>query len=444
MHSRHEMNDDNLENSTDVNGKNSDIDSRSSTEVSNKSFQSIGDVKKTNLISQIEKLNTVINNGAIQRLTKELEKSHIFKINEALSKATLPHLHNANALVKQYRHIAENPAISSLHKISRDYEKIANPITLDSSKILREYNDKVKPLSEYLSKFRLPAEIEINGFLKSYQSATAATNQYFDNTRKISEAMRAMDFPWVRNEEAFKSFDAFTRLQGIGSALQTGTGFDDQVTAFLRNSFGDWRDTINWPENLIEAPARTDFYIGQGYDSSLADFPETAFHKGLTLAGFDDPLSALDTDEKSEGNDHEEEGIQRTNRCHLHLSRFERRIQRFINDAMTAQYGPDWPKIRLPQNMLESWIYKIEQAGKHGRRLTYIEAADFTDYLQIIVMKEHWNLIFSPIFKRKESITESFQRLYPIRITTMHAGLVTQDDVLFMAAEIRRITSALQ
>ena len=38
---------------------------------------------------------------------------------------------------------------------------------------------------------------------------------------------------------------------------------------------------------------------------------------------------------------------------------------------------------------------------------------------------------------------ESFQRLYPIRICTMHARLITQDDELYPYVEIKRILAAI-
>lgn len=35
-----------------------------------------------------------------------------------------------------------------------------------------------------------------------------------------------------------------------------------------------------------------------------------------------------------------------------------------------------------------------------------------------------WNAVFKPVFGRPEDVRESFQRLFPVRIATMHARLV--------------------
>jgi hypothetical protein len=61
----------------------------------------------------------------------------------------------------------------------------------------------------------------------------------------------------------------------------------------------------------------------------------------------------------------------------------------------------------------------------------------------IITKRDNWEDIFKPFFGRAESVMESFQRLYPIRICTMHARLITQDDELYLYVETKRILSAI-
>ena len=51
--------------------------------------------------------------------------------------------------------------------------------------------------------------------------------------------------------------------------------------------------------------------------------------------------------------------------------------------------------------------------------------------------------MFKPVFGRLESIRESFQRLFPVRIATMHARTVTQDDELFLLSETKRVLKAI-
>ena len=68
--------------------------------------------------------------------------------------------------------------------------------------------------------------------------------------------------------------------------------------------------------------------------------------------------------------------------------------------------------------------------------------ADFTDYEKVICKRDNWP-VFEPFFVRPESIRETFQRLYPIRLDTMHSRPITQDDELLLWLETRRIIRAI-
>ncbi len=48
-----------------------------------------------------------------------------------------------------------------------------------------------------------------------------------------------------------------------------------------------------------------------------------------------------------------------------------------------------------------------------------------------------------PRLVSKASVQESFRRLYPIRLATMHARLITEDDELYMYVETKRILTAI-
>jgi hypothetical protein len=90
------------------------------------------------------------------------------------------------------------------------------------------------------------------------------------------------------------------------------------------------------------------------------------------------------------------------------------------------------------------WVHKKETAAKAGEAdWPLIAYADFTDYLAIVTRNDNWNAVFKQYFTRPESVRESFQRLYPIRLCTMHARLITQDDELYLLVETKRILRAI-
>jgi hypothetical protein len=112
---------------------------------------------------------------------------------------------------------------------------------------------------------------------------------------------------------------------------------------------------------------------------------------------------------------------------------------------MTRQCGVDWMKHRLPNTMLESWTVKKQKAEEAGGDdIPLIHYADFTDYKVIIERKDNWREVFKPVFGREEDIRESFQRLFPIRIATMHARIITKEDEMLLLVETKRILKAIE
>ena len=62
----------------------------------------------------------------------------------------------------------------------------------------------------------------------------------------------------------------------------------------------------------------------------------------------------------------------------------------------------------------------------------------------VICRRDNWRQVFSPYFERAETVRESFQRLYPIRLDTMHARPITQDDELLLYVETKRLMQRIK
>ena len=115
-------------------------------------------------------------------------------------------------------------------------------------------------------------------------------------------------------------------------------------------------------------------------------------------------------------------------------------VRRFTDRRMTEAYGPDWPWHRLPNDLYEKWARKKQRAEDAGGRVwPLIAYADFTDYELVLCRGDNWREVFVRYFSRPESVRETFQRLYPIRLDTMHARPITQDDELLLYVETRRL-----
>jgi hypothetical protein len=225
------------------------------------------------------------------------------------------------------------------------------------------------------------------------------------------------------------------------------SGFGDTVTTALRTELGDWRDPISWTA-IVSADfnARSAFYVEQGLNPLLTMLPSAAFEEAVEAAELDeefDLVEAYGTPIPPSSDEEEEADFERTSRAHNWLIRLETQLRRFIEAKMIENFGPDWMKHRLPKQMLDSWVSKRDDAERSSdvdRPL--IAFADFTDYVPLICKKDNWP-VFKPYFQRMENVTESLQRLYPLRNDTMHSRLISQDDELYVYSESKRIVTTI-
>lgn len=299
------------------------------------------------------------------------------------------------------------------------------------------------------AQFRMPAIGEAARLASEMQeSIQSAMQPFIAQSAAITAAMESIRTPWLDTIDAVRSARSFASLQNIGATLAQHTAFSDSVTGSLRDYLGDWRDKITFSDEIIRSiSARSDLYESRGFDTGLTEFPNPAFEGALSEAGLWEPVPdieivpALYLPAPSE---QEEPGFARTNRAHDHLQRFEAHVRQFIEKQMCEVFGDNWIKHRVPHDFRKRWKDNQDKARDNGAEVfPLIEYADFTDYEIIIVRGDNWNDVFQSIFRRKESVRESWQRLYPIRLATMHARMISQDDELYLVAEVKRILKAV-
>ena len=195
--------------------------------------------------------------------------------------------------------------------------------------------------------------------------------------------------------------------------------------------------------------ARVDFYADLGFDADLTDLPTPAFREAAEIADIrSEPPSLVESygpPVPSSSATNEEAAFARTNEAHDWLQRFESHLRRFIDTEMTRAFGAEWPRHQLPNNMYDRWKTKKDAAARAGRpECAPVAYADFTDYIPVITRKDNWGQLFEGYFGRPEDVRESFQRLHPIRLDTMHARPISQDDELLLYVEVKRIMCAIE
>lgn len=351
----------------------------------------------------------------------------------------------SSGICKMLKNIEGNQALMQVALGPFDDMRRAGLLAVDSP-WHREMERAGRMMADFEARFRLPKMPEALRLMADLQTSqlSEAVMKITEQTSAVQRAMESMSRPWFDAQEKMRSLTSFAELQGIGHALRNMPTFGENLSAALRIDLGDWRDSITWrPEMLADMGARSEFYAGLGFNRALTDFPAPAFQESLDIAGLrrEPPtLVELYGEPIPRSDDDREKVFERTSRAHDWLQRLESQLRAFIDEQMTRKFGADWPKRRLPNGLHDQWREKkrkAEQAGAPDRPL--IAYADFTDYEPVICKRDNWSELFGVFFVRPESVRESLQRLHPIRLDTMHARPITQDDELLLYVEARRL-----
>lgn len=318
----------------------------------------------------------------------------------------------------------------------------------------REIGLASRVLADFEGRFRLPELGETARLFENFSKNLATEGlvaRSADLNLGIQKALEGIQSPWLDMQDTLRSVGGLAAVQSIGLGLKNMPAFGADFGAALRIDLGDWRDPITWPAEIFtDYSARSGFYADLGFNPALTDFPAEAFEESLDIAELRrDPPTLVDlygspTTIANEDDDDEETSFARTNMAHDWLFRLETQVRRFIDAVMTEAFGPDWPKHQLPNGLYDKWQEKKRKAQQNGAgKLTLIAYADFTDYVLIIGKRDNWRA-FEPFFGRQEDVRESFQRLHPIRLDTMHARPITQDDELLLFVETRRLIKVIR
>ena len=302
--------------------------------------------------------------------------------------------------------------------------------------------------SRYHKMFRLPELSELTKLAEqageAFKIANALTAD-FERANAVRSAMERMTQPWLNIEHARPSATAFANLVDLGDGITRMPPFDSKLVDHLRPSLGDWRHPISLDvEAIINPMARSELYAAQGVDPALTGFTVPAFHEGTVIVGLETPEDASDTKTSTDDADDEIEFV-RAEKAFAQLRRFEVTVRKFIVEVMEDTFGEHWMRRQLPKDMCDKWADKRQveiDAGRQGRSL--IEYADFSDYKMIIEQGDNWKGAFKSVFRRPEDVRESFQRLYPVRIVTMHSRIVTLEDELLLMVETSRVLKAIR
>jgi hypothetical protein len=416
----------------------------------------VGDaLKRANLLGDQYNLGILAGPSSAMEVFREAEKASNYVSELTAMQKNLGFSADLSRAIETYREttkdlglmrevaVISSSAYDEMTIFSNDARLIAGPMdearrALSALEKTDEFTNAFTALQTFENNFRLPQH---NEFLKIAAQAEEVASRMRDSlhisgsAKIIQDALARMHTPWLDDDNIAISAKSFATIQTLGQGLKSLAPYDDNLTLVLRDLLGDWRNVEVFPVTIIEPVARSRFYVEHGFDPGLTDFPAAAFDEMTTAAGI--VLSRKEGDK---------DGAElRSVRAFQRLSNFERRLRTFINRVMTEAFGTGWMKHQLPNNMLQNWMSKRDAALKNGgSESVLIDYADFTDYVRIVSRRDNWEKAFAIYFGgRVESVHESFLRISPVRITTMHSRIITLDDEIFLDVEIKRLLHAV-
>ena len=289
----------------------------------------------------------------------------------------------------------------------------------------------------YERSFRLPLSMELSQLAQQVLSGSEFARDVLGANNALKLALDGIHAPWAHAGEELASTKALSEIIAMGRGIDIKGAFDKEFTEALRLNLGDWRDVVlPSPDSMLHVVERMEFYSDRGLNPDLSDFPQVAFDESLRSAD-------LLEDEEAESATNRDDAV-RARDAFERLRVFEMAIRRFIDRRMCEEFGEQWARRQIPSTMHDGWQHKRVTAVKYNsNELPLIDYADFSDYKIIIEQKDNWSRVFKVVFGRPEDIRESFQRLYPVRIATMHARSITQDDELLLLVETKRVLKAI-
>lgn len=346
----------------------------------------------------------------------------------------------------------ERWALESVHEQMRNLQLFMDSQQLEFVKFVAV----TRPIAEYTAQVER-MQREMAGRLRRYEAVFDSSQfkailgefhltgygRFIPDITTLESLAASFKAPWIDRLRPEISAISISKMAALSAAAQAPHPFADASVTTVRKALGDWREVTMPRRVLPDTNLREQFYIDHSFDTSLIQLPEPAFSEALHNLGLLQPQISP----KEEEIDEEEEILrQRMAQVYKLFFRLERRLRIYIDRVMTDKYGADWERHRCHGNgqIYNKWVQKRQLAVRSGlqpQRL--IQYADFTEYADLITKADNWKEIFQQIFDRPESVRESFHRLGPVRLCTMHARPITKIESILASAEITRLLIAI-
>ena len=253
----------------------------------------------------------------------------------------------------------------------------------------------------------------------------------------LQKQMAAVQIPWLNPYLPSLSFEGFAVVSRLGQAVRYSEPFDQfarhQMDEDLGGPINIDHDTgpEEWDAALIEANINPSIMA-----ISRGAVNEVLIHTGFSLRTNFTPLPPT-TDGTDPGHKYHPQ-------LYMLLTSVEQNLRKTIETRMQAQYGSTWMKTRINKRLIDEWKIRRSKAVANGESpMELIQYSDFMDLNKIIVQRQHWDMVFKTVFRRKDDFQTSMERLSPIRNSLGHCRPIGFAQQLHLISEASHILRAL-
>ena len=385
--------------------------------------------------SHIQAVNKLYNSPTIN-LMRDLDNMPAVRLGRMLNETRLSSsLIEAVQAFDRYTKSEHWAELSST--LSRAHDIFQEPETISA---LRQLNQNLKDVAFDANHAIIPAVEQLRSFSALASEAVRPLQDCYtsmDNWQSsLATKMIELKTPWALEEHLGISVVGFARLARLHD-ISTG------ILPFSKESNEVFKEELGEPvpyDDKKTQKEREEKIIDSGMNPEIVSFPESSYPSVLFSAGFEFRIQKTSVVRSELG---DESGEYNSQYAGL-ISQLENHLRDLVENELRKIAGEYWYRNRINGNTYNKWRdRKSEDHDRRGDSFALIFYADLMDLCDIICQRNNWNDIFNNIFKSKQDLQISMQRLCPVRNAIAHSRPLLRADQITLFSEASRIFTAL-
>lgn len=250
-------------------------------------------------------------------------------------------------------------------------------------------------------------------------------------TEKLRNQLATVPTAWVPEVARDRMLEGFGAISRASTIINSPHYYQEWAREAITDELGT---TVP----LYDADASDDeieeSYIRSGMEAGITAIPTKVYSEVLFSAGLTLKSEYLEFYPETDLDDYSQSSFNFNNNAVF--TAVEVQLRKLVHKKMCENFGENWIDEKRFKQLSKDWQEKRDQAISRGElELNLIEYSDFMDLEELVVRKDHWNGIFSSVFKKKDHFQVSMQRLHACRLPLAHSRPLVRTMQLTLLAE---------